>query len=267
MFEKCCVFLIIFFIVKKMSSLIEIELSLTDPQLRKLAKHQGVLIKSHQVSPKGYKILVEPKTHASLHSKSKKGKGHVLKLTKAEHEANIVMEGGRITWKSIGRTLRKGAQTVGKFYKDNLKPVVGPHLKEAVKQGVKKIVPLALDALTGFVAPELAPITAPIYERLGDKISEPITEGVSRLTGAYGLKKHHPKVDGMYFLHSAHSPIPVNHQSLNPLPSLPDAGMASGAGLYMSGGGGLFMSGGGLYLHSGSGVKQPVMYRDHSQKY
>lgn len=246
-------------------SLVKINLALTDKQLRALANHKSVLIKPHQVQDQAYSIHVEPKTHASITNKAKKGKGHILKLSPTEHDANIEMVGGRITWKSIGRTLRKAGKAVGKVYREHIRPVVGEHLRKAVKEGVKKVVPLALNALTTAVAPEIAPITRPVYENLGERLSEPATQGLSRLTGAYGLTKKHPKTSGMYFEHFAHQEfLPTNHQALHPLPVLPDQ---TGSGLFMSGGKGLYLKGGGLFLKGTGTVKQPVIFPDHSPKY
>lgn len=166
-----------------------VDMKLTDAQLRKLVKGQGIIVKPAMFT-KGHSFRVTPAQHRRMMTAMKKGRGYTLKMSPEELEANEVdMEGGRINWRGIGRTLRRGAQKAAKFYREEVRPEIGPGLKRVVKKAIEKGLPaLATAGLTAIGQPELAALAAPRVERLASKIAEPGAEKLGKLTGAYGLR-------------------------------------------------------------------------------
>lgn len=166
-------------------------LKLTDAQLRKLAKGQGVIIKpTCYDEEEGYGIYMSPMQHKRLMRAHSRKRGYTMKLSPEEMMANEVeMEGGRINWKKIGRQLRSTAKAVGRFYRKEIRPEVGPALRKLVKKGIEKGIPAATTALSTLIGqPELGAMAEPYAERFAKKVSEPITEKISKTTGAYGIK-------------------------------------------------------------------------------
>jgi len=265
-------------------------LSLTDAQLRKLAKGQGVIIKPHSMSEGGYGMMMTAVKHRRMMKAHSKGKGYTLKLEPDEMDANEVeIEGGRINWKKIGRQLRSTAKAVGRFYTREVKPTIGPVLKKLVKKGIEKGLPAATTALASLVGqPELGIAAAPYVEKFAEKIAEPATAKIGKTTGAYGMKKKKkmpkkprmPKtalttaaplakqINEMEFPKTLPYRAQIqenfsgflnpNHPGMNPTLPMPDMSLpivrsytSRGRGLYARGGG-LFMSGNGLYVRGGA---------------
>lgn len=174
-----------------------IKLPLTDAQLRKLAKGQGV-----RVNPKAgctaYDVWCNAAKCNRMQKMMTKGKGFALKFDPEEMEENVETEGGRINFKKIGKTLRSTAKAIGKFYREKVRPVVGPKIKEAVKTAIEQGIPLAgeyLGAVTGQPEIVAAATSAPV-KRFAKKAAEKGTEKLSKLTGAFGMAKVPEKTKG-----------------------------------------------------------------------
>lgn len=168
------------------------KLKLTDAQLRKLAKGKGVVVKPSDMAESGYDIYCTTKNCKKMCKAKTMGKGMCLRLSPEEMEANDVEieEGGRINWRKIGRTLRSTAKAIGKLYREEVRPEVGPALRRIVKKGIEKGIPFATSALaTALGQPELAVATRPFIAKIAQDIAEPATQGISKLTGAFGVKK------------------------------------------------------------------------------
>jgi hypothetical protein len=167
------------------------QLKLKDAQLRDLATGKGIMI-SPKVAGFGYSISMSPAKHAKMMSAHSQGKSCKLMLSPKELKANgvEVMEGGRINWRGIGRTLRRVGKKAGEFYRENIKPEIGPQLKSLVKRGVEEGLPLAVEGLTALVgAPEIGAVAAPFVRGYARRVSEPFAQAVGRRTGAFGTKK------------------------------------------------------------------------------
>lgn len=167
-------------------------LKLTDAQLRKLSMGQGITVKKAMLEGKGYDIKMSDAMHKKIEKMHSGGKCCILKMGKEELEGNGVeiLEGGRINWSGIGRTLRKGAKAAANFYKDHVKDEVGPGLRRLVKKGVEQGLPAVADALVSLSGnPELVSMVDPVVRRLARRASEPVADFISKKTGAFGTKK------------------------------------------------------------------------------
>lgn len=260
-------------------SMKSIKVPMTDAQMRKLAKGQGVRI-NPSAGCTAYDVWCKAGKCKRMERMMMKGKGFALKFDPEEMDENVEIEGGRINWKKIGRTLRSTAKSVGKFYREKIRPVVGPKIKEAVKKAIEEGIPLAgeyLGAVTG--QPEIvAAAKSPAVKRFAEKAAKSGTEKLSKLTGAFGMQKmpekggalkmdkglakqmyemEHPKIipykaqlqdNYSPFLNPKH---PAMHPTL-PMPdnSLPLVRKQSGRGLYMMKGQGLFAATTGMGMGS-----------------
>lgn len=256
---------------KYMNTMQSMKLKLTDAQLRKLAKGKGVMVKPSDMAESGYDIYCTAKNCKKMCKAQTMGKGMCLRLSPEEMKANEVEleEGGRINWRKIGRTLRTTAKAIGKLYREEVRPEVGPALRRIVKKGIEKGIPFATSALaTALGQPELAVATRPFIAKIAQDIAEPATQGISKLTGAFGVKKVKlPKAKAMKMatavpVHSTREMCPVpfkaqlqnnysnflnpNHPGMNPtLPALDNSlpivssRMHSGQGLFMNRGTGM----------------------------
>jgi hypothetical protein len=165
-----------------------IKLPLTDTQMRKLAKGQGI-----RVNPKAgctaYEMWCDAGKCKKMEKAMMKGKGFAMKFSPEEMDENVETEGGRINFKKIGKTLRSTAKAVGKLYREKIRPVVGPKIREAVKKAITEGIPLAgqyLGAITG--QPEIvAAAESPAVKRFAEKAAKSGTEKLSKLTGAFGM--------------------------------------------------------------------------------
>jgi len=171
-------------------SMKSVKIPMTDTQMRKLAKGQGVRINPSSGCT-AYDVWCTGDKCKKMEKAMTKGKGFALKFSPEEMDENVdIEEGGRINFKKIGRTLRSTAKSVGKFYREKVRPIVGPKIKEAVKKAIEKGIPLAVEAL-GAVSgqPEIvAAAESPAVKRLAKRASEKGTEKISKLTGAFGMK-------------------------------------------------------------------------------
>ena len=245
------------------------KLVLTDRQLHRLSKGEGVALK-HSNMGKGDDIYMSVVKHRRLAKAHEKGKGFRLTLAPDELEHQIFLDGTGIHWHKIGRAIKHGAQWLGKQYREHIRPTVGPALKELVEKGISNAATKGVEgALTYLGAPELAAIAAPeIKEGINNYITHPLSNIIKVKTGAYGLKKKYHRKKGMkkeslkQEIHKIEFPkqIPFkpklednysqflnpNHPSQNPHLPLPDNSLPLVArGLYIHGGNGLFMSTGG----------------------
>lgn len=167
-----------------------VDMNLTDAQLRKITKGGAIIVKPGMFT-KGHSFRVSPAKHRRMMTAMKKGKGYKLQMSPEELEANEVeMDGGRINWRAIGRTLRMGAKAAAKYYRENIRPEIGPGLKRAVEKAIKTGIPaIATAGLTAIGQPELAAAIEPGAARLASEVAGPATERLGKLTGAYGMKK------------------------------------------------------------------------------
>jgi hypothetical protein len=172
-------------------------LKLKDKHLRDLASGKGIMISPKMGSGEGgYPISMSPAKHARLMAAHSKGKSAKLMLSPKELKANGVemMEGGRIRWRDIGRTLRRVGEKAGEFYRKEIRPTVGPALKKLVKRGVTEGLPLAVEGLTTLVGqPEIGAVAMPFVRQYAERISEPVAQAISRKTGAFGVPKKKKK--------------------------------------------------------------------------
>lgn len=255
------------------------KLPLTDAQLRKLAKGQGV-----RVNPSSgctaYDIYCDPAKCKRMERMMTKGKGFTLKLSPEEMQENVEIEGGRINFKKIGRTLRSTAKSVGKFYREKIRPTVGPKIRKVVSEAIEKGIPLAAEAIGAVTGqPEIVALAeTPQIKKLAKKVSKAGTEKLSKLTGAFGMAKaeqggalkmdkslakqiykmeHTPPLPYKAQLQDNYSPfLNPNHPGMNPtLPMADNSLPLVGRGLYMQTGRGLY-AGSGLYM--GKGVGSPM---------
>lgn len=252
-------------------SMESIKLPLSDAQLRKLAKGQGVRI-NPSANCSAYDVWCGQGKCRKMARQMTKGKGFNLKLDPEEMDANEIEieEGGRINWKKIGRTLRSTAKSVGKFYREKIRPKVGPVIRKTIKEAIQKGIPLAADALATMTGqPEIGALAKPAVEKLAEKVAESGTEKLSKLTGAFGLKMdkslakqiakmEHPKQvrPSVYQLQDNYSGfLNPNHPGMSPAINLiPDNSLPLiGRGLFMKGKG-LFMRGNGLYGYGMRGM-------------
>lgn len=181
-------------------SMKSIKIPMTDAQMRKLAKGQGIRVNPSS-NCTAYDVWCKAGKCKRMEKMMMKGKGFALKFDPEEMDENIEIEGGRINFKKIGRTLRSTAKAtakavgstakaVGKFYREKIRPKVGPEIRKAVSTAIEKGIPLAVDALAAYTGqPEIAAATAPVVEKLAKKAAEVGTEKISKLTGAFGMAK------------------------------------------------------------------------------
>lgn len=249
-----------------------VKIPLTDAQLRKLARGQGVRIKP-TAKCTAYDVWCDAKKCKRMQRQMTKGKGYSLKLDPKEMEANEieVEEGGRINWRKIGRTLRSTAKAAAKFYREKIRPTVGPKIRQAVKTAIEEGIPLAgeyLGAITG--QPEIvAAAKSPAVKRFAEKTAKSGTEKLSKLTGAFGLSMKKPLSKQIYEMEHTEQVKPSkfqlqdnysgflnpNHPAMSPtLPMADNSLPLIGKGLFLAQaqGKGLF------YAKTGRGMGSPM---------
>jgi hypothetical protein len=133
---------------------------------RNLADGMVVHLKPSMIGS-GMEVKLCKKTASRLRRAMKQGKGARLAMSPEEIEAS----GGRLTWRSFRRGLKRGWS----FYKKYVRPVAGPIIEAGIKTAAKAA-PAAAVALG---QPELAAL-APIAEEALLKIA--------KKTGATGRK-------------------------------------------------------------------------------
>lgn len=236
-----------------------IKLPMTDAQMRKLGKGGAIRINPTSQCT-AYDIYCDPKKCRRMERMMTKGKGFQMKFSPEEMDENVEIEGGKINFKKIGRELRSTAKAVGKFYREKIRPVVGPEIRKAVEAAIEKGIPLAADALAIMTGqPEILAASQPAIRRGAKKAAKLGTEALSKLTGAFGMVKPKkaakknmtqeiPKI--LPFrpqLQDNYSPfLNPNHPGMNPMLPMPDNSMPR-----TMRGKGLFMDGRGLFAGSG----------------
>lgn len=254
-----------------------IHISLTDPHLVKLAKGKGIFVTKSMIMDKDHPVhMVESKLRKMMKNHGK-GMKYTLKLSPEElMENQVEMEGGRIHWKKLGRTvwsgIKKAAELGAKAYREHVRPHISEGLKNAVSKGIENLGVAGVDAaLTLAGAPELAAIAQnEIRDGVKHFVSEPATEAIRKSTGAFGMKK--PKGKGkkkpsskslkqeIHDMEYPKQPHPTyklktdssqllayNHPAMAPHYPLPDHSiLLVGQGLYLHGRG-IFLGGSGLY--------------------
>lgn len=161
-----------------------IKLRLSRPQLNKLRLGHRVQLKNRDIANgSGLDVSLSLKKLAKLLKAKKAGKGMRFDMTKEEWESNAGGEGFKDFLKKAVKASVKGAKKAGKFYTKELKPIVGPYIKEGVKQG-KELFIKSLEASN----PELIPVLETADEIFGDAIVEKLGD----VSGAYGFMRSQP---------------------------------------------------------------------------
>jgi hypothetical protein len=200
------------------TSYAELHANITTPQIRKLAKGENIQLKHEQIGH-GLKIHLSHGMVKKMMNAKKKMRGTRLKMSPEE----IHMNG-----EGIFKNIKKAANKVGKFVKNNVVPVakkvysgyqkhIKPIVSPLIREGLTKALPIAVGAAaTALGQPELAVPAAAIASR----ISSPLVNSIGNATGAYGLKKPRRKrfvlrTDRSTMVHSY-------HPAMTPALPLPD---------------------------------------------
>lgn len=132
----------------------EYGISCSPAQMRKLKSGGAVtLTPSHFVEGAPNRIVVMPNTSRRIQTAMRRNKGVRIAL-KPEEDLVAMTEGGKISLKSIGKTLGKTAKDVGKVYADTGKVIKRGFDKTIVDSGVgKKIASHLIDAGTQVLLP------------------------------------------------------------------------------------------------------------------
>lgn len=141
-------------------------IDLSPLMIRKLGDNKVVQLKGGMIGG-GMKVMVPPHMAKRLSRAQRLNKGMRFHMTPEDLEMN----GGRINWKKLGRTIKKGAKKAWEGYKKYVKPVVGPAVRKGLTKGAQALV--AANPELGF----LEPVVAPAVAKVGD------------ISGAYGMKK------------------------------------------------------------------------------
>lgn len=140
--------------------------------------------------------------------------------------------GGKVNFKKIGRDIKRGIAKAGEVYRKDIRPVVGPALKEVTKQAIKQGLPAMATALA-VAQPEFAPLV-PLAKIAGDKLADPATNAIGKTTGAFGIgfgmkkKEFKTETNHSNFLNNRHPAMrPLFH---SPDFSIPRHGNATRSG-------------------------------------
>lgn len=254
-----------------------IKLPMTDAQMRKLGKGGAIRINPASKCT-AYDMYCEPKKCKRMERMMTQGKGFQMKFSPEEMEENVEVEGGKINFKKIGRELRSTAKAVGKFYREKIRPVVGPEIRKAVETAIERGIPLAADALAMVTGqPEILAAAQPAIRRGARKAAKVGTEALSKLTGAFGMAKTAPApkkrkapakkmmkslTEEIYAMENPkilpyraqlqdnYSPfLNPKHPAMHPMLAMPDNSLPIIPG--RMGGRGLYVQGSGLFAGSG----------------
>ncbi len=140
------------------------KLDLSQAQLRRLKNGHAVQIRASQIGS-GVDLSLHPSVEKRLESARRRNKGMRFQMSKDEVEASGIRE-----------TLQK----VGKFYKEHVKPIAAPILREGARRGLK----IAKEAVNTATMGALEPEINSLYERYGDKL----IDVVGKVSGAYGMR-------------------------------------------------------------------------------
>lgn len=152
----------------------EFKVALTPRNVSRLRNGHIVQLKADQIGgamPHTHVIKLSGVYAKKLTSAQKKV-GAKIQLSKQEIEAS------GLNIKDVGRALKK----VADVYKKNIKPVIGPAIRDGLTKAVKVGLPATAIALG---APELAPVASAIADQFGSKA----VNALGDVTGAYGVGK------------------------------------------------------------------------------
>lgn len=147
-----------------MSSLVRVTVRLSDSQARRLMAGHRVNLRAQDLAGSDHVLWLHPETAKRL-AKAKRGKvGARLELTKQEAEMS-------------GEGLKEFFQSIGRFYKEKIRPVVGPIIRQGL-QGVAQAAASSFGPKVGEIEAKYGP---ELIAKLGDA------------TGAFGLAKRSRK--------------------------------------------------------------------------
>lgn len=135
--------------------MMEHRVMLSPPQVKKLVSGGAVIMKPHQFSDGGvHSLVMMPQSARRIATAMRKNKGVRIAL-KPQEDLIQMTEGGKISLKSIGRTISKGFKDTGKAIdKAVIKPVAKGFKKEIIDSGVgKEIAKQLIDVGTEVVLP------------------------------------------------------------------------------------------------------------------
>lgn len=159
-----------------MSDFLQFHLDLTPKQINMLHKNKTIQIKPAQLSTGSTIIMVNPKHHKKLASHAYRKKGIRLHLTPEELSKTKEVEGGKISLKSIGKAIVKGAKKGADFYKQHLRDT---EVGKLVRQGAKKAIEFGATTIPSMVGlPEATPYTSKLADNYGDKLIKKAGLGV-----------------------------------------------------------------------------------------
>lgn len=184
-----------------MSELASFKVALTPRNVSRLRNGHVVQLKADQIAGSGaaahtHIIKLSGPYAKKLTTAQRKNVGAKIKLSKQEIEAS------GLNLKDVGRALKAGFEA----YKKNVKPVVGPAIRDGLTKAVKAALPAAAVAIG---APELAPAAAAIANQFGSQA----VNALGDVTGAYGVKKGSKK---FVLSNSYNTMIGVHHPAMHP---------------------------------------------------
>jgi hypothetical protein len=173
-------------------------------QMRKLKSGGAVTLKNSNFDEGApHRMMVMPATSRRIQTAMRKNKGVRVAL-KPEEDIVAMTEGGKVSLKSIGKTLKKTATDVGKAYKDTGKVIKRGFDREIVDSGVgKQIARELIDVGTKYVLPEglsaLSMMAGDPTGMSGQIIGDMAGERLDRLAArkGYGVFKTIKKVTGI----------------------------------------------------------------------
>ena len=157
-----------------MSELASFKVALTPRNISRLRNGHTVQLKADQIGgavSHTHVIKLSGVYAKKLTLAQKKNAGTKIQLSKQEIEAS------GLNARDIGRALKK----VADVYKKNVRPVVGPAIRDGLTKAVKVALPAAAVAIG---APELAPVASAVANQFGSKA----VNALGDVTGAYGVK-------------------------------------------------------------------------------
>jgi len=173
-------------------------------QLRKLKSGGAVTFKSSNFDDgSAHRMMVMPNTSRRIQTAMRKNKGVRIAL-KPEEDLVAMTEGGKISLKNIGKSLKKATYDVGSAYKDTGRVIKRGFDKTIVDSGVgKEIARNLIDVGTKYVLPEtlsaLSMMAGDPTGMSGQIVGDMAGERLNELAGrrGYGVFKTIKKVTGI----------------------------------------------------------------------
>jgi len=173
-------------------------------QMRKLKCGGAVTLKNSNFDGDApHRMMVMPATHRRIQTAMRKNKGVRIAL-KPDEDVVAMTEGGKISLKKIGKTLKKATYDVGSAYKDTGNVIKRGFDKTIVDSGVgKQIARELIDVGTKYVLPEglsaLSMLAGDPTGMSGQIIGDMAGERLDRYAASkgYGLFKTIKKVTGV----------------------------------------------------------------------